>query len=150
MEINREFMIKDQLTEPYNPQQNQVESSAIKYIKGQIHILLDRTGAPDSLWFMAAKYVADIHNICLDPRHPDSMTPIQYQQGVTPDISVYLQFTFWEPILYLDHEAVWPSSTERAGRWIGVAHAIGDALTYWILEDQSKHILAISVVRPFN
>ena len=100
---------------------------------------------------MAAKYVADIHIICSNPKHPDEMTPIQYQQGVTPDISVYLlQFTFWEPILYLDHEAVWPSSTERAGRWIGVAHAIGDALTYWILEDQSKHIMARSVVRPFN
>ena len=99
-------MIKDQLSEPYNSQQNPVESNAIRYLKGQIYVLMDQTGAPDSLWFMAAKDVADNHSICSDPRYSDSSTPIQYQQGVTPDISVYLQFTFWETILYLDHESV--------------------------------------------
>ena len=92
--INREFMVKDQYTEPYHPQQNPVKSNAIRYLKGQILNLLDRTGAPDTLWYMAALYVADIHNICSDPRLPDEMTPLQYQQGVTQDISVFLQFTF--------------------------------------------------------
>ena len=59
-------MIKDQYTEPYHPQQNPVESSAIRYIKDQVMTVLDQTGAPDSLWYMAAQYVADIHNICSD------------------------------------------------------------------------------------
>jgi hypothetical protein len=78
------------------------------------------------------------------------MTPLQYQKGVTPDISSYLQFTFWQPVLYLDHEAEWPSSKERSGRWIGIAQGFGDILTFWILDDQSKLILARSVVRPFT
>ena len=77
-----------------------MESNAIWYLKGQVHVLLDRTGAPDSVWYMAAHYVADKQNICSDPNLPNEMTPLQYQQGVTPDISVYLQFTFWQPILY--------------------------------------------------
>src|SRR5687767_4121920 len=150
MEINREYMIKDQYTEPYHPQQNPVESNAIRYLKNQIHLLLDRTGAPDSAWFVAAQYVAVVHNICSDPSLPNEMTPIQYQKGVTPDISAFLQFTFWQPILYLDHESHWPESKERSARWVGVAHNIGDALTFWILDDQSKYLLARSVVRPFN
>jgi hypothetical protein len=129
-EINREFVVKDQLTEPYHPQQNPVESNAIRYLKGQVQILLDITGAPDSLWYMATQYVAAIHNICTDPSLPDEMTPMQYLKGVTPDISAYLQFTFWQPILYLDHEAEWPSSKERSGRWIGIAQGIGDLLTF--------------------
>ncbi len=79
-EINREFMVKDQYTEPYHPQQNLVESSAIRYLKGQTHVLLDMTGAPDSLWFMALQYTADIHNICADTNLPNEMTPLQYQQ----------------------------------------------------------------------
>ena len=33
IEINRELLIKDQYTEPYHPQQNPVESGAIRYIK---------------------------------------------------------------------------------------------------------------------
>ena len=82
-----------------------MESNAIRYLKGEIHGLLDRTGAQDSIWYIAAQYIADIHNICSDQSLPDDMTPLQYQQGVTPDISAYLQFTFWQPILYLDHEA---------------------------------------------
>ena len=50
----------------------------------------------------------------------------------------------------LDHEENWPTSKERSGTWLGVAHGIGDLLTFWILDDQSKHILARSVVRPFS
>jgi hypothetical protein len=91
---------------------------------------------------MASQYIADIHNICSDSSLPDGMIPKQYQTGITSDISAYLQFTFWQPVLYLDHEAEWPSSKERSGRWIGLAQRIGDLLTFWILDDQSKLILA--------
>jgi hypothetical protein len=70
--------------------------------------------------------------------------------GVTPDISAYLQFTFWEAILFLDSEESWPHTKEHPGRWLGVAHNIGDALTYWIFDDQSKQVLARSVMHPFN
>ncbi|HYX14539.1 MAG TPA: hypothetical protein VE944_09245, partial [Nostoc sp.] len=149
IDINREYMIKDEYTEPYHPQQNPVETSAIRYLKNQVQVLLDTTGAPDTAWYLAVQYIADVHNICSDINLPDKMTPMQYKTGVTPDISVFLQFTFWQPILYLDHESVWPSSKERAGRWVGVAHNIGDTLTYWILDDQTKQVLARSVVRPF-
>ena len=124
-EINRELLIKDQYTEPYHPQQNPVETSAIRYLKGQISHLLDRTGAPDSAWYVAAVYIAEVHNICSDPSLPDEMTPLQYQQGVTPDISAFLQFTFWQPILYLDHEAKWPTSKERSTRGLELHKTLG-------------------------
>ena len=107
-------------------------------MKSQVSVILDRTGAPDTAWFVAAQYVADIHNICSDPSLPDGITLLQYLEGVTPDISAYLQFTFWQPVLYLDHEAVWPASKERAARWVGNTHGIGDALTFWVIDDQSK------------
>ena len=78
------------------------------------------------------------------------MCPRQYRTGITPDISPWLQFTFWQPILYLDSEDCWPASKERSGFWLGVAENIGDFLTYWILDAQSHQVLARSVVRPFN
>lgn len=140
-------MIKDQYTEPYHPQQNPVESSTIRYLKNQVMIVVDQIGALDSLWYMAAQYIADIHNICSDANLTNEMTPLQYLKGVTPG---HLQFIFYQPVLFLDHESDWPSFNERSGRWMGIAHGIGDILTFWILNDQSKHILAQSVVRPFT
>src|SRR6478735_3122830 len=114
-------MIREQLTETYYTQQNPVESSAIRYLKSQTQVLMDTTGAPDSAWFLAIQYVADVYNICSDSNLPGDMTPLQYKTGITPDISAYLQFTFWQPVLYLDHESVWLVSNERSGRWTGVA-----------------------------
>ena len=84
---------------------------------------------------MATQYIANIHNVCADPSLPSSIAPFENQKGITPDISAYLQFTFWQPVLYLDHEPEWPASKEGSGRWIGVAHGIGDLLTFWILDD---------------
>ena len=80
-----------------------------------VHLLLDRTGAPDAAWYHAAVYLADVHKILANKQLPDSMPPLQYRTGVTQDIHAYLQFTFWQPILYLDHEQSWPSSKERSG-----------------------------------
>ena len=145
-QIHRELFIKDQFSEPYNPQQNPVESRGIRYLKEHMHVLLDRTGAPDAAWFHAAQYLASVHSILSNPKLPDQMTPKQYRTGVTPDISPWLQFTFWQPILFLDNENSWPSSKERSGYWLGVADNIGDFLTYWIFDDQSKQVLARSVV----
>jgi hypothetical protein len=33
---------------------------------------------------------------------------------------------------------------------VGIAHNIGDALTYWIFDEQTKHVYAQSVVQPYR
>ena len=43
----------------------------------------------------------------------------------------------------------WPSeSPEKSGRWMGVAHNIGDALTYKILINDTKKIIYRSAIMP--
>jgi len=42
--------------------------------------------------------------------------------------------------LFLDTEESWPATREHPGRWLGVAHNVGDELTYWVLDDQSKQV----------
>ena len=119
-------------------------------MKEHVHTLLDRTGAPDAAWFHAAQYLAGVHSILSNAGLPGKMCPQQFRTGVTPDISPWLQFTFWQPILYLDNENTWPASKERSGYWLSVVDNIGDLLTYWIFDDQSHQVLARSVVRPFR
>ena len=72
--INRELFVKDQWCEPHNPQQNPVDSRAIKYLKEHVHVLLDRVGAPDADWFHAAQYLhyantwpdkTSVENVCI-------------------------------------------------------------------------------------
>ena len=125
-----------------------MERRAINKIKNTAHVLLDRQGAPDSAWYFAIKYLSNVHSICYDPQL--GMSPKQKQTGVTPDISAYLQFQFWEKVLYLDHESSWPSTKKRTGYWVGVADNIKDALTYWVYDDQTRPVLARSVVKPFR
>ena len=104
---------------PTNQHQNPVQGGAIKWPKSTVHELLDCIGAPDSFWKLAAEYLVYHHNHTYNPTI--GMTPHQYRHGETPDISSLLQFQLFQKVLYMDHERHWPSSHERAGRWVGVA-----------------------------
>jgi hypothetical protein len=52
-DIHRDFINADQWTKPHSPWQNSVELNVVKYLKSHAQVLLDRTGAPDNLWFLA-------------------------------------------------------------------------------------------------
>jgi hypothetical protein len=61
--IHRYFITADQWTEPHSPWQNPAELNGIKYLKSHTQALLDRTGAPDNLWFLAQDYLSYVHNL---------------------------------------------------------------------------------------
>ena len=50
-QIPSDLVIADHWTEPYSPWQNPAELSGVKYLKSHAQVLLDRTVAPDSMWF---------------------------------------------------------------------------------------------------
>ena len=92
-----------------------------------------------------AKYLADIHNITSDETL-HYKTPHFVRKGAIPDISAFLQFTFYEPVYYFDPEEKFPHTKENRGHWIGVAHHVGDHLCFEILTE--KHtVVERSVVR---
>jgi hypothetical protein len=62
-DIHRDFIIADQWTEPHSPWQNPAELKSVKYFKSHAQVLLDRTGAPDNLWFLAQDYLSHVHNL---------------------------------------------------------------------------------------
>ena len=70
--------------------------------------------------------------------------------GETPDLSVLLQYSFYEEVLYLDHDTKYPESKEKPGYFVGIAENCGDALTYLILTKDTNQIICRSVVRPAN
>ena len=76
----------------------------------------------------------------------DWKTPMEKATGETPDISAFMQFTFWEKVLYYSHGESFPDTTEKVGRFLGVSENCGDALTFYILT-KDEQIISRSVVR---
>ena len=117
--INRQFCIGDGYTEPYHPQQNPAELNAVKWLKTHTQVILDRSGAPEYAWLECAKWLADIHNVVTD----ESLgwrTPMERRHGITPDISAYIMFSFWEPVYYLEPSTPHPHSKELPARFLGL------------------------------
>jgi hypothetical protein len=145
--LNRKFIIGDQFTEPGHPQQNPAELRAVKYLKDHSQVLLDRTGAPEFCWLAACEYIADVHNICSDETI-NHQIPLEARHGGLQDISAFLEYKFYEEILYLDSDESFPSSKEKPGWWLGVAHNVGDIMTFKILTHDTEKIICRSVLRP--
>jgi hypothetical protein len=104
---------------------------------------------PDFVWIWAYQYLALVNNWTAD-RTLRWKCPHTKRFGVTPDISALLSFHFYEPVYYLDIVEPTPYSKEKAGYWLGVAHNVGDALTYHILTDDTQQVIQRSVVRSRN
>ena len=73
-EIMNEAYTKNSFSEPYYPNQNPVEGGTIRYLKDATYVLMDRTGAPDVMWYFASKYLYDIQDRTSDPKLPNKVT----------------------------------------------------------------------------
>ena len=101
--------------------------NAVKCVKENALKLLEDSGAPLAFWYFAAKLFIEVYNFCSNPHLPEGMSPMQCLKGDTPDISAYLQFTFYQRTLHLDNESNFPVSKERSSRWLGVSENTGDS-----------------------
>jgi hypothetical protein len=67
--------------------------------------------------------------------------------GYTPDITVLLQFYFFEPVYYQQLDGKFPDDPKEClGRFVGIAETVGSAITFKILTESNKIIIR-SVVR---
>jgi hypothetical protein len=148
-DITRAYNIDQWQSEPNHQHQNFAERR-IATIEANTNNILNHTGAPDFTWLLCVSYVCYVFNH-LAHESLNNRTPLEVLTGSTPDISVLLQFHFWEPVYYRLDDATFPSDgTEQRGRFVGIADSVGDALTYKILNDSTNKILYRSSVRSAN
>jgi hypothetical protein len=94
---------------------------------------MTRTNTPRILWDFCCQYTAELRNFLARPTpHLKGRTPHEILTGNTPDISEFLEFSWYEPIWYFEPEP-FPQQTRKMARWIGVAHRVGQAMYYWLL-----------------
>ncbi len=151
-DILRLYSIQNGHSEPYHEHQNPAERRYQTVKRFSINIM-ERTGAPANTWLLAMQYACDVLNLTYVDKI--DMTPMQALTGQTPDISILLCFTFWEPVYFANADALsysgkisFPSqSAEDLGRFVGFGNNIGDALTFKILTDKTQRIIYRSSVR---
>ena len=103
------------------------------------------------MWLLCMLYVIDLHNHLACPKLHNNMTPLQHAFGIVPDISKFLQFHWWQRVLYKrDHKAFLSNTVEDIGRFVGIANHIGDILTYQILTDDTQQVIYWSLVCPLD
>lgn len=143
-QICRKYNIKQTTTEPHHPQQNPAERQ-IQEVKKRVNMIMDRTGCPEEVWYLATQYVVYLLNRTATEALKWK-TPLEVAFGDTPDISNLLQFEFWELVYYHEPQESFPNPKERLGRFVGIAENIGDFMTYYVLADNGE-VLARSSVR---
>jgi hypothetical protein len=136
--------IKQTLTEPYSPWQNRAEG-AIRELKRHVHRLMNRSRMPKCLWDYCTCYAAEILCLTAQPLYSlHGQTSYELVTGNTPDISEYVEFTWFQPVWYYEANA-FPEDKRLIGRWIGVAHRVGQAMCYWILPESGIPIARTTI-----
>ena len=145
-EILRAYCIQDWQSEAHMQHQNFAERRW-QDVKRLANTVMDRQGVPRSAWLLVLKYVCFIMNR-MAVRSLGWRTPLEKLTGHTPDISVLLRFTFWEPVYYrVDNPVFGRDSPELRGRMVGFSENVGHALTYLVLTDDTLKLIHRSALR---
>jgi len=142
--VCRQYKIKQRQTEPYMPRQNRAELG-IRELKKKWRLKMRQQGVPKRLWNYGLVWALEIMN--RTARGPDSRTPYEIITGNTPDISEWLNFSFYDWCWYWSgpsHELT--DDKAEIGRVIGVAHRVGSDMCYWVLTETCK-VLARTTVQ---
>ena len=133
MDILRAYHISNWHSEPYHQNQNPAEWQ-YRTIKSWTNTVMNRSGAPANCWLLCMIYVCYIlnHTAC---GALNGSIPLLVLYGITPDISIMLLYTFYQPVSYATYDQHFPSESEEwAGFWVGFGEYCGDAMTHKLLE----------------
>ena len=111
---------------------------------------MNRPGAPANCWVLYMIYVCYILNHIACGALNGSI-PLLFLYGITPDITIMLLNTFYQPVFYATHDQHFPSeSEERAAFFVGFGQHCGDATTHKLLDKITQKIIYRSAVRPIT
>ena len=77
----------------------------------------------------------------------EARTPLEQLTGETPDISEYLDFSFYDLCWYNDNAGL---GETKLGHWQGVSHRVGSLMSYWILTIKGNVISRTTILRLTN
>ena len=143
----RKYHIKWHVSQPYRPNENPAEGS-IREVKKKYIRLKSKYNVPDRLWDFLVTYVCEIGNVtATSSKYSNGRTPLEIISGNTPEISEYLDFSFYDYVTYKLNAGV---GNPEFGKWLGVAQRDGPDMSYWILPCSGIPIACTTVQRITN
>jgi hypothetical protein len=124
--------IHQTIMEPHSPWQNRAEAE-IRELKKATSRIMHSEKVPKRLWDLCLQYVVELRCRTAQGLYTlKGRTPYEVVTGETPDISEWLEFTFYQPCWHLDTNA-FPESKRVLSRWLGVSHRVGHPMCFWVL-----------------
>ena len=137
--ICREHRIRSSYTEPHSPWQNRCEN-VIGVLSKKLKARRARRRIPKCVWDYHIVWEAQIYTRTV---HKDHCTPLEALTGDTIDISEWIEFEFYDLIIYWDDRD--GDTKQSIGRWLGPSHHIGSALCYYVLTEKATVLSRTSV-----
>ena len=143
----RKHHINYHVSQPYKPDENPADGS-IREVKKKYYRLKVKHNVPDRLWDFLVSYTCEIGNVTVtSSKYAKGRTPIEHISGNTPEITEYLDFSFYDYVVHKPNAGV---GAPEIGRWLGVAHRVGPDMSYWILPSSGIPIACTTVQRITN
>ena len=140
----RKANIQFHVSGPRRPNENPAEG-AIRDIKMRWYRIQTKKNVPNRLWDFGISYVCETGNIIpTSSKYSKGRTPIECISGETPDISEYIDFGFYDWVMFRNNAGL---GTAELGRWLGVSHRVGQLMSYWILPSSGYPLSCTTVQR---
>ena len=121
----RKHGIDIHLTEPDQHNQSKVEGVIRELSKRWFWVML-KQWVPNRLWDYGIHWVCEIMQCTAsNSGRLRGRTPLEQLTGETPDISEYLDFSFYDWCWYNDNAGL---GETKFGRWLGVSHHVGSLM----------------------
>ena len=116
--LHRELIIKDEFTEPHQPQQNPAEGG-VRELKRRWYRIMNNKNIPRRIWDYGLVWVSETGNLTVSgSRYAHGRTGLEIMTGETPDISEYIDFGFYDWVTCRANAGLGELSH---GKWLGVS-----------------------------
>ena len=135
--------------EPRRPDENYGEQLVGRAKLGASKLMM-RKKVPLRYWCYSMEYYCDLSSIMVPGMYRNrGRTGHEIVYGNSPDISEYVEFEFYDYCWYWDTPQDYPHEKKQLGRWLGVAHRVGQAMVFYVTNNKGM-VIARSTVSPLE
>ena len=123
------------LNKPERYNQSQVEGVIQEIRKKWFRVMMKRS-VPKRLWDYGLRWVVEImQRTTSSAGNLHDCTGLEKVTGETPEISEYVDFSFYDWCWYKENAGM---GEMKLDRWLGVSHPTGSLMSFWVLTPSCK------------